>query len=228
MSLIDLRALALLAVAGVALTGCATPKAADGTALLTPTQQYRPKVEETPQTLALARHPTGLSDTQRQALASFAAQYREDGTAELSLRVPQGLSDSLTPSRMATEVVSSLEDFGVSRSRVRVVAYDGASDPVAPVVLSYWRFTVTPTDCSGTWDNVGATGSNRVTKNFGCTTTANFAAMLADPRDLLRPVPMDPADNSRRQVVLGKYRQGEVTSTTKDDQANGTVSKAVQ
>ena len=36
-----------------------------------------------------------------------------------------------------------------------------------------------------------------------------------------------PADAQRRGTVLDKYRQGQLTSSARDDQATGTVSKAV-
>ena len=232
MSSIDLRRLTLLAASAAALSGCAGGALKEaGGSMLTPTQQYAPKVEETPETLALAVHQTGVSEAQRRAIAVFADKYRADAPGELTLRVPQsaaGAGDNLTPTRMAAQVVTALESVGVSRTHVRVAAYDPAADPVAPVVLTYWRYAATAVDCSTTWNNVGATGANKPTTNFGCSTTANFAAMVADPRDILRPVPLDPADNTRRQVVLGKYRAGELTSTQKDDQASGTVSKAVQ
>jgi pilus assembly protein CpaD len=52
--------------------------------------------------------------------------------------------------------------------------------------------------------------------------------MIANPADLLTPRQMDPADASRRENVLGKYRQGQMTSSAKDPQANGAVSDAVQ
>lgn len=233
MSSIDLRHLILMAASAAALSGCAGGSLKDaGGSMLTPTQQYAPKVEETPETLALAVHPAGVSETQRRAIAVFADKYRADGPGELTLRVPQspagaGGADNLTPTRMAAQVVTALESLGISRAHVRVAAYDPAADPVAPVVLSYLHYAVAAMDCSRTWNNVGATGSNKPTTNFGCSNTANFAAMVADPRDLLRPVPLDPSDNTRRQVVLGKYRQGELTSTQKDAQASGTVSKAV-
>lgn len=231
MSSIDLRHLILMAASAAVLTGCAGGSLKDaGGSMLTPTQQYAAKVEETPETLALAVHPAGVSETQRRAIAAFADKYRAEAPGELTLRVPQSGAaggDNLTPTRMAAQVVTALESVGISRTNVRVAAYDPATDPAAPVVLSYSRYAATIPDCSQTWNNVGATGSNKPTTNFGCSTTANFAAMVADPRDILRPVPLDPADNSRRQVVLGKYRQGELTSTQKDAQASGTVSKAV-
>ena len=51
--------------------------------------------------------------------------------------------------------------------------------------------------------------------------------MIANPRDLLSPAPMDPSDATRRDNVLGKYRRGEVTSSAKDEQATGNIKAAV-
>ena len=83
-------------------------------------------------------------------------------------------------------------------------------------------------DCAKTWDNLTSTGTNQASRHFGCTVTANFAAQIANPKDLLAPAQMTAADNTRRAVVLGKYRKGETTSSAKDSQASGTVSSAVQ
>jgi pilus assembly protein CpaD len=228
MSSTDLRALALLAATAVLLAGCATPRASDGTAMVTPTEQFIPKVSETPETLALAPHVTGLSDNQRSALAVFAAKVREAGGAEITLRTPSGGRDAVTPARMTAQVVTALEDLGVSRSHVRLVGYDGSQDPASPVVLSYQSYVAEIPDCSTTWNNVGATRDNQPTKNFGCANTANFAAMIADPRDILRPAETEPGDNTRRQVVMGKYRQGQITATARDEQAAGVISRTVQ
>ena len=60
--------------------------------------------------------------------------------------------------------------------------------------------------------------------HFGCATTANIAAQVANARDFLAPAVETPADNARRQVVMGKYRLGIPTSSAKDDQADGKVS----
>jgi pilus assembly protein CpaD len=56
---------------------------------------------------------------------------------------------------------------------------------------------------------------------------ANLAAQVANPEDLLRPRDSTPDRRGPRDVVLGKYRKGEVTSSAKDDQANGSISKAI-
>jgi pilus assembly protein CpaD len=57
--------------------------------------------------------------------------------------------------------------------------------------------------------------------------TANLAAQVANPEDLLGPRDETPIDSGRRATVLDKYRKGEVTSSAKDEQSNGVVSKAV-
>jgi pilus assembly protein CpaD len=57
--------------------------------------------------------------------------------------------------------------------------------------------------------------------------TANIAAQVANPEDLLGPRPETPIDSGRRATVLDKYRKGEVTASAKDEQSNGIISKAV-
>jgi pilus assembly protein CpaD len=57
--------------------------------------------------------------------------------------------------------------------------------------------------------------------------TANIAAQVANPEDLLGPRAETPIDSGRRATVLDKYRKGELTSSAKDDQSSGVVSKAV-
>ena len=56
--------------------------------------------------------------------------------------------------------------------------------------------------------------------------TANIAAQIANPRDLIAPAVMTPGDNGRRAVVLDKYRKGDITSSAKDDQADGKTSSS--
>jgi pilus assembly protein CpaD len=57
--------------------------------------------------------------------------------------------------------------------------------------------------------------------------TANVAAQIDNPADLLSPRDLDPPDAVRRQNELDIYRVGAVTSTTKDQQASGAISSVV-
>jgi len=49
--------------------------------------------------------------------------------------------------------------------------------------------------------------------NMGCATQRNFAAMVANPEDLLHPRGETPRPGERRDVVWDKYVAGEVTGS---------------
>jgi pilus assembly protein CpaD len=82
-------------------------------------------------------------------------------------------------------------------------------------------------DCAKAWPDVTKTAKNAPTSNFGCAVNSNLAAMVANPADIDAPQGLDPADAGRRQVVLDKYRQGQVTSSQRDEQDSGKVKQAV-
>jgi pilus assembly protein CpaD len=79
-------------------------------------------------------------------------------------------------------------------------------------------------DCGRKWSSFTHSMDNKVSANFGCASTADIAAMIANPADLVAPREMTPGDAGRRATVLEKYRQGLITSTPKDEQASGIVS----
>jgi pilus assembly protein CpaD len=95
------------------------------------------------------------------------------------------------------------------------------------VIVGYMRFHAKGPDCGRGWDDITANHANRPYANFGCATTANMAAQIANPADVVAPHAADPADAGRRQTVLDHYRKGELTSSVHDDQANGAVSRVV-
>jgi pilus assembly protein CpaD len=58
--------------------------------------------------------------------------------------------------------------------------------------------------------------------------TANMAVQIANPADLAHPRASTPIDMQRREVMLDKYRKGQVTSSDKDDQAKGVISNVAR
>lgn len=214
----------------LALGGCATatPGLSRNTATpLTPTQQFGFDVQRTPQDLALAVHPQGLSPKQQLALTDFVTRWTDNGGGEMLVKTPVNIpGDPAMGRRTADLTISFLQHLGVSAERIRLSAYDAGHAPNAPVIASFERFEARAPDCSGHWDNLTSTKNNDASSHFGCAVTGNIAVMVANPRDLVIPANMDPSDNSRREVVLGKYRQGQITSTSQDEQASGKVSAA--
>ena len=213
-------------VAAAALSACATPSGPDRAATpLTPTEQYSVQVELIPDQLALNPHAEGLSANQKVHVAGFVARWRDTGRADISIQTPAG-GDALAVDSTASGLVGDLLAAGVPSEKVRVTAYDTAGVP-GPILASFERYEARGPNCQGGWDNLSATKNNNPTSHFGCANTANFAAMIADPRDLLAPRTTEPGDAARRAVVLGRYRNGELTSSARDTQAVGTVSSAV-
>lgn len=210
----------------LSLAGCVTgPQGAPEIAnAKNPGEQYAVSVVETPQRLALSVHRGGLSGKQDAALTSFAQKWHESGADSIVIESPVNSPEEGDPRLTASSVAAALARMGVPEGRVRLADYDAGGQPNAPVVARYTSLQALGPDCSGHWSNLSSTIDNSVTSHFGCATTANFAAQLADARDLAGPAATQPADGPRRATVLDKYRQGLVTSSQKDDQANGAVS----
>ena len=219
--------LAAILIAAAGLQACASdPHAADAAKakVLLPTEQFAVQVTNHPEQIALGLHSAGLSATQQAALGQFVSEWRDDGGGLVTVRAPTDGADSAAAARMQGEAVAYLVKLGVPRERLAVTGYVSNRAPGAPLLASYEKFEAQGPNCSGGWGNLTSTGSNKVYDHFGCAVTANIAAQIANPRDLLAPAAITPADNSRRAVVLGKYRQGQLTSSAKDDQADGKVS----
>lgn len=208
--------LAAAALAAASLAGCGTPKDTP-LDLRTPTEHYPLAVQETPDSIALTLHPEGLSAGQRGALAALAARWRASGGGEVVVQSPAGGGE--IASRMASAAVAELQADGVDW--VRIQGVEGG--PGTPVTAGFTRLGMAITDCRNNWDNIAATRNNTVTANFGCATSNNLAAMIADPRHVQAPAGMQPADATRRQVVLENYRKGDLTASKKDEQASGAV-----
>ena len=220
---------ALLAGACAAsLAACASSKAPEkppGPAAQLPTEQFAVKVTNAPERIAIAVHAEGLSANQRAALSDFVSRWRSDGGGRMTVSAPA--ASAAYPAAMLSRMVSAagayLVKLGVPAELVHTAAYTSATGE-GPVLIAYQRFQAEGPDCSTPWDDLTATGKNRPYAHFGCAVTANIAAQVANPRDFLAPAAETPADDNRREVILGKYRRGETTSSAKDDQANGKVS----
>lgn len=228
------RSALLLAASAAVLASCAAGKTAPSGAkpqvanAATPLDQYAIAVAAHPEELALAPHAFGLSQAQREALADYVSRWRERGSETITVQAPtSGLGCGCDPRTTARAALSALAEMGVPASLLRLGDYDGGGQPGAPVIARYARYAASTDDCRSHWSNLSSSFDNSVSSHFGCASTQNFAAMVADPRDFLRPTPSDPADATRRGQVLEKYRQGQLTSSTREDQALGTVSQAV-
>ncbi len=218
----------IASLAVLALGACATDGAQPAApAPLTPTEQYSIEVKPAPEELQLAAHANGLSPTQISALTEFVASWNAGPRGQITIKAPEHGPDPGGVYRTATEARDFLLSRGLQAAAVRIVGYDASGDPKAPVRVGYMRYVAQGPRCGQNWGNLADVRSNETYAEFGCAVTANVAAELASPEDLLHPRDMTPPDAARREMVIEKYRQGETTSTAKDTQANGAVSSTV-
>jgi len=218
----------LLIALGVAaaLGACASHGPADphiAAAPLTPTQLFAPVVTEAPDQILLATHATGLSAAQTAAVDALVTRWRDSGGGPILIHPPA--AGGAEAYRMASAVESRLESQGVREEQIRVEQGDDSAGGAITVAFSHYR--ADGPRCGRDWTSFTHSSDNAVNGNFGCATTANLAAMIANPADLAAPRPIDPADAGRRENVITKYRAGSVTSTSSDTQATGHVSTAV-
>ncbi|HEY3696291.1 CpaD family pilus assembly protein [Phenylobacterium sp.] len=220
-----------LVAAGLAATlgACATKVPGADDQALTPTQRFEAKVTSRPEEVLLAVHAQGLSPRQGGALSKLADDWRGDEGGVIGIQAPAAGVDPGAAYRMSEATRGFLISRGVPADKIEIVGYDpaGSADGPPPLRVGYLRYHAEIPECGKTWTNIARSWKNDVQPNFGCAVTANMAAQMADPADLLGPRAMAPQDATRRQEVLDKYRKGEVTSSAKDDKADGAISRAV-
>lgn len=202
-----LTACVLTAVLG--LSACAAPAISHK-----PTQLRNPiKVAESIERLELYTRPNGLELSARDklAVAQFLDGYGRSGEGPLYVNRPvSALSGAGT--RQAEAVIRTLmAQGGMNPGAVQIGQYASAPNAPAPVVVSYRTLRAIPANCQRL-GNLTDTYSNQPRDGFGCFQSANLAAMVTDPRQLLEPYASGQPNAQRRQVIYDKYIEGVTTA----------------
>jgi pilus assembly protein CpaD len=152
----------------------------------------------------------GVTPAQMGQLDQFVTSYRDHGTGSISVSAPaspasQGLIDL---------VAGRINQLGIGRDKILVSTHDAPAGDMR-VDVNYVSH-VARTKACGQWaDDLAFTLDNVTPRNFGCAVQQNFAANVADPRDLLGPRTMDPSNAGRRNTVMGLYELGKPTQAEK-------------
>ncbi|RZJ96631.1 MAG: pilus assembly protein CpaD [Brevundimonas sp.] len=220
------RTLALVtAIAGSALLSACmgSPASGGGIAPLTPTSRYTLQVEPGLDRIALAVHDSGLSQAQVDALAALASRALVDGAPEVVIEAPAGGDPAA--SEQAYRAKAALEAAGAPP--VRIAGY-AAPDPRAPILAGFETVRAVVPQCGTAWGSQTRTFDNQSSINFGCAVTANLAAQIENPRDIVQPRGMTPGDAGRRTVVIDNYRTGALTGAEREPLlSNQRVARAV-
>jgi len=207
------------ALAALALLACAAPVNGPEDAI-TVQQRYPITVEPHMEMVRIPFNAArgGLDQAGGADLERFARDYLDNGSG--SLAIAGSPRNPAAPVAVADRLVT----LGVPRDRIMIGNPDNA-DTGDDVRLSYIRYQAHAEAC-GDWSvNLSETSANKRSPNLGCATQHNLAAMVADPRDLVSPKPLDSNDVQRRLNVLDRYRKGETTIATKAPEQSGSISQ---
>ncbi len=217
-----------LAVIGMALGGCvhADGGMTTGSIIADPAARHPILVGKRPIELRLAvgSDSYGLARDQRSELRTFIRRFKKHGSGRLLVAAPSGTPNEVAAMTALGDVRAVLRRARIPGKAVDFRPYYAEDDPQAPLKVSYLRYAAEASDCGDWSDNIAEDASNLPFKNFGCTTQRNLAAMISDPRDLVRPRGTTPRPGERRDTVWDKYKKGETTGATKGKDESGAVS----
>lgn len=219
-----MRALLLTLSAAATLGACASTGPA-GPAPVTPLARFSLQVEPGVDRIALAVHDDGLSSNQQAAIQDLVNRYEVGGTGWIKVEGPSG--DDPVSAQQTYAVRTALQQAGVPSEHIQLAGYY-APDPRAPVLVGFDTVRAVVPDCASVSRDMSGRFSNQGSTSLGCAINANMAAQIADPRDIVAPRLMTPADSGRAAVVFDHYRKGEATSAAREPLVEGRVSQAVE
>ena len=201
-------------IAGISMGACSTYQSSVGPTIT----RNKITVAETVERLELYAGSAGLhlSSRDQDAVADFLSGYANSGEGPLYMNVPSSAMGSQGVQQAQSVVSSFLSRLGMSGAAVQTGQYPSIPGSPAPVIVSYRHLATAPIDCQ-----MGAaltqTFNNQPYKNFGCAQTANLAALIDNPRQLLAPYAFDPSSAVRRMKVIDSYNNAEPTATPTPD-----------
>ena len=225
--------LPLIALSLSTLGACATfaPPAPEGRPSPTAADRHEIAVEQTSARLEITV-PSGaatLTPKARGDLADFASGYLRYGHGAMVLSAPQGGGNDTVAARLAEEARAALTEAGVSYAAIAPSTYDASGAGDAPIIATFARYEAHAPDCAPLWEqDLAHQSDNQPWESFGCATQANLAALIEDPRDLVRARGEEPRDSNRRATVFEAYREGDQTHADRSQDERITISNAVQ
>lgn len=173
---------------------------------------------------------TQLRIPEKNKIHAFVQGYVESGHGPLIMSMPQGSPNPQLSVQAVAEAREIAWEYGVEYEQIAGGAYDARPTGAgAPLVLAYTAFDANAPECPSlaTLD-LSDVSSNNDLPTLGCAVRTNMAAMIADPADLFGEREHVEGDIERQGVVLGKYRAGEPTGSTRTNEEDGAIATAVQ
>ncbi|QKV19469.1 CpaD family pilus assembly protein [Oricola thermophila] len=150
-----------------------------------------------------------LNSAVRSNIRGFASGFAEAGTGSLFVILPSGSPNAHAVGAVKEQIIESLVAGGAPRNRLILQHYDAsAHGSAAAVRLSYNTVSASAGPCGNWPDDLADTKYNRNYYDYGCSSQANLAAIIANPVDLMGPRQSSSIDATQRAAVIEDYQSG--------------------
>ena len=166
-----------------------------------------------------------LSNVDKARLRAFADAYLTNGHGPLTVTAPSGAGNDRNDHEAAADIRQALNNAGVPWSAVHGATYRTGEASNDEIILSFTRYVATASPC-GVWTGLRSSQyKNLRSPNMGCATMNNYAAMIADPHDLIAPAASAPVDGQAVVRAVELYREGQMTASEIDSNINAETSE---
>ncbi|HEX6376339.1 MAG TPA: CpaD family pilus assembly protein [Allosphingosinicella sp.] len=198
-----IKSIAILAILGATVSGCAANTAASGEANRSLDSVNQPVVQRTDYVLDLQAFGDGLPASERHRLDAWFT----------SLGIGYGdrvwVDDPSGSSLARDQVARVAADYGLLLSDGGPLTAGAVPSGSVRVVVS--RSTASVPNCPN-WEGPG--GPSATSPNYGCAVNSNLAAMIADPNDLvLGQEGSVTGDGTTATKAIRVYREAKPTGT---------------
>lgn len=204
-----------------------TPDYLEGTALT----RHEIGVTRRTEFLEVAIDPEAseLSGEDRARIRNFIAAFARSGHGPLVLSLPAASANPQLAVTAVAEARTIAWEKGIEHDEIAGAAHGAGETVSQPMILAFQVYDAVAPQCRSlaTLDFADVS-SNNALPSLGCSIRSNLAAMIADPADLLASRPLGQSDILRREVILEKFRLGEMTAAERMDQESGAISTAVE
>jgi pilus biogenesis lipoprotein CpaD len=201
------------------ITGCADSISNGAKQAQTYEKRHEIKLTKTDSSLEIPIVDSGyISQAEEANIKSFLYKYDNYGKSNLIITAPEVGVEAGTARALLKQIVNIAQKVGIKKDSIKLGTYQALDNNNLVVRMNFETITAKAPDCSGSWSkNLADAYHNDLSKGHGCT-RKNFAAMIADPEDIVRMRDMGIGNAARRVDIFDKY----VAGATPDISASST------
>ncbi|MGV6800357.1 MAG: CpaD family pilus assembly protein [bacterium] len=200
------------------LAGCETAFN-DASDALTPAEEHPISVNLQTVTMQIDIDPLAseLSSLDTARIKAFAQNYYIKGHGPITISAPSGTPNDFLGQEMAADIRKAFYDNGVDWGQMKGATYrSSASKEYGELIISFSQYVASPSECGDWSDEWKRRFQNKRSKNFGCASQNNLAAMISDPRDLIEGGALGMGDSTSSVAAIEALADGEETSTARE------------